>query len=62
VHYEAMTLLNIGDSCHAAGDRDAARRAWQGALEIMDRLDMPETDAVRAKLCALDQPSPADLA
>jgi tetratricopeptide (TPR) repeat protein len=43
-------LTHLGDAHHAVGDLDAARDAWQLALDILDDLDHPDADAVRAKL------------
>ena len=47
---EAGTLTSLGDTHHALGDVDAARLAWQGALEILDQLHHPDADRVRTKL------------
>jgi DNA-binding SARP family transcriptional activator/tetratricopeptide (TPR) repeat protein len=55
---EADTLTNLGDTHHAAGNVDAAREVWQQALTILDQLDHPGADQVRAKLAALDPPPP----
>jgi tetratricopeptide (TPR) repeat protein len=55
-HYEAEVLTRLGDTYHAADDSTAARTAWQHALDILTDLDYPDTDTVRAKLQALDQP------
>jgi hypothetical protein len=44
---EATSLAYLGDIYQAAG---AARRAWQHALDILDQLDHPDADQVRAKL------------
>jgi DNA-binding SARP family transcriptional activator len=53
---EAATLTNLGDTHHAAGNLHAARDAWQRALTILDNLDHPDADQVRAKLHHLDHP------
>ncbi|GAB3083824.1 hypothetical protein [Micromonospora schwarzwaldensis] len=45
-------LDNLGDSLRAAGDLDAARRAWREALVIFDELRHPDADRPRAKLAA----------
>lgn len=47
---KAVTLTNLGQALHATGDRDAALVTWQDALAILDELDHPEADNVRAKL------------
>jgi tetratricopeptide (TPR) repeat protein/transcriptional regulator with XRE-family HTH domain len=47
---EAETLVRLGDTHQAAGDGAAARDAWQQAAKILDELDHPDTDQVRAKL------------
>ena len=54
---EADTLTHLGDTHHAAGDPDAARDAWQQALTILDELDHPDADQVRAKLGGLTGPT-----
>ena len=54
---EADTLTHLGDTHHAAGDPDAARDAWQQALTILDELDHPDADQVRAKLGGLTVPT-----
>jgi DNA-binding SARP family transcriptional activator len=48
--YTAETLLRAGDTHQSAGDHQAARRARQQALAILERLDHPDAAAVRAKL------------
>jgi DNA-binding SARP family transcriptional activator len=49
---EAESLTNLGDSRHAAGDRTAARAAWQSALDILTDLDHSDAEAVRTRLSA----------
>src|SRR5262249_37814425 len=49
-YHEATTLTHLGDTHHTAGNPDAARDAWQQALTILDQLDHPHADTVRAKL------------
>jgi hypothetical protein len=39
----------LGDTCHAAGDHDAARQTWQRAQNILDELDHPDAKQVDAK-------------
>jgi DNA-binding SARP family transcriptional activator/tetratricopeptide (TPR) repeat protein len=45
---EAGTLTNLGDALHAAGDPHAARQVRQHAQSILDDLEHPSADAVRA--------------
>ncbi len=47
---EADTLTHLGDTRHAAGDPAEARQAWQQAVAILDDLEHPDADQVRAKL------------
>jgi DNA-binding SARP family transcriptional activator/tetratricopeptide (TPR) repeat protein len=51
-YFEADVLANLGDPYQATGDLAMARTCWQRALEILDRLEHPGADAVRAKLAA----------
>lgn len=48
-HNEADALTRLGDNHHAAGRPDAARDSWRRALEILDELDHPDADQVRAR-------------
>jgi tetratricopeptide (TPR) repeat protein/transcriptional regulator with XRE-family HTH domain len=48
---EAATRTHLGDTRHAAGELAQAREAWQQALAILDDLQHPDGDKVRAKLC-----------
>jgi tetratricopeptide (TPR) repeat protein len=50
---EANTLTHLGDTHQAVGDQPAAHNAWHQALDILDSLQHPDADAVRAKLQAL---------
>jgi tetratricopeptide (TPR) repeat protein/transcriptional regulator with XRE-family HTH domain len=47
---EATTLAHLGDTRHAAGELARAQEAWQRALAILDDLQHPDADEVRAKL------------
>jgi tetratricopeptide (TPR) repeat protein len=47
---EADTLVNLGDLWSRAGDSEAARRSWAGALAIFDEIGHPDGDEVRARL------------
>jgi tetratricopeptide (TPR) repeat protein len=49
-NHEADVLLRLGDAHQAAGDQDAARRAWQQALAIIDDLNRPDAGQARARL------------
>ncbi len=49
-YQEADTLANLGDVRLATGDPPAARDDWQRALIILDELDHPDAEKVRAKL------------
>jgi DNA-binding SARP family transcriptional activator/tetratricopeptide (TPR) repeat protein len=49
---EAGTLTRLGDTRHAAGLPAQARQQWQQALAILDDLQHPNADQVRAKLAA----------
>jgi DNA-binding SARP family transcriptional activator len=49
-YYEANTLSRLGDVHLAAGDPDAARDSWRQALAILDDLNNPDADELRAKL------------
>jgi tetratricopeptide (TPR) repeat protein/DNA-binding XRE family transcriptional regulator len=51
---EAAALSHLGDTRHAAADLAQARQAWQQALAILDDLQHPDADQVRAKLAAKD--------
>ncbi|WP_281251388.1 AfsR/SARP family transcriptional regulator [Lentzea waywayandensis] len=48
----AATLANLGDSRHAVGDLADARELWREAVSILDELDHPDADHLRAKLRA----------
>jgi DNA-binding SARP family transcriptional activator/tetratricopeptide (TPR) repeat protein len=47
---EACTFDRLGDAYHAVEDSGAARRYWEDAAEMLDRLDHPDAGKVRAKL------------
>jgi len=47
---EAEILIHLGDTLDAAGDMNDAEDAWRQALHILDELDTPKADQVRAKL------------
>jgi len=54
----AETLTYAGDAHHAAGDRPAARDAWQEALRVLEGMHHPDADELRAKLQALATGAP----
>lgn len=47
---EGTCLRDLGDSLDAVGNTVAARQAWASGLEILNRLDHPDADQVRARL------------
>jgi len=47
---EADALTHLGDAYAAAGRPDEARPVWESALTILEKLDHPDADAVRARL------------
>jgi hypothetical protein len=51
---EADTLTHLAETHHATGNPQAACGAWQQALTILDDLDHPNAEQVRAKLAGLD--------
>jgi DNA-binding SARP family transcriptional activator/tetratricopeptide (TPR) repeat protein len=48
----ADTLTRLGDTHHAAGELAQAGDAWQQALAILEDLQHPDVDQVRAKLAS----------
>jgi DNA-binding SARP family transcriptional activator len=49
---EAHTLICLGDTYDAAGELAQARQGWQLALAILEDLQHPDADQVRAKLAS----------
>jgi DNA-binding SARP family transcriptional activator/tetratricopeptide (TPR) repeat protein len=49
---EADALTRLGDTQYAAGQLAQAREAWQQALAILEDLQHPDADQVRAKLAS----------
>jgi len=47
---EAATLTRLGETHHATNDPLAAHETWQRALDILDELDHPDADHLRARL------------
>jgi hypothetical protein len=54
---EADTLTHLGDTRHAAGQLPQARQAWHQALAILEDIQHPQTEQVRAKLGGTDEKS-----
>ncbi len=51
---QAEALSHLGDTHEASGDACGARDAWMQALAILDSVDDPGTETVRAKLARLN--------
>jgi tetratricopeptide (TPR) repeat protein len=49
---QARAFAKLGEAHRVAGEPDPARARWRQALAILDELDHPEADQVRAKLHA----------
>jgi len=47
---QAASLTRLGDAHAALHDRDAARAAWSQALTLLQELNQPDADELRAKL------------
>lgn len=47
---EADALDALGDAHHAFADFEAAQIAWRGALAILEQLDHPHADKIRARM------------
>jgi predicted negative regulator of RcsB-dependent stress response len=45
-----VTLTHLGDTWRSSGDHQAARDAWQQALDILDDLGHQDAAEVRASL------------
>jgi tetratricopeptide (TPR) repeat protein len=56
----AWILTHLGDARHAASELPQARHAWQQALAIMDDLQHPSADKVRAKLASIEGDAPGN--
>jgi transcriptional regulator with XRE-family HTH domain/tetratricopeptide (TPR) repeat protein len=57
---ESQILTHLGDTRHAAGELAEARQAWQQAVAILDDLQHPGADQVRAKLAGAEDHAPAN--
>lgn len=53
-YHQAITLIHLGDTHHAKGDCAATGDTWQQALAILDSLQHPDADQIRAKIHQLD--------
>ena len=53
---EAETLTLLGDTRHATGNPQAARRDWEVALDILSEVRHPDASQVRARLSSLGNP------
>jgi hypothetical protein len=58
------TPARLGDTHLAAARPDEAHEVWQQALAILEELDHPDADEVRARLrdqavCRMDEPASA---
>jgi tetratricopeptide (TPR) repeat protein len=51
-YMEAEALLGTGDTYHAAGNPDDARKAWRASLILFEELNHRQADSVRTKLTA----------
>jgi tetratricopeptide (TPR) repeat protein len=49
---EADVLIRLGDNYQAVGELAQGREAWQQALFILENLQLPHADTVRAKLAS----------
>ena len=49
-YYAAISLINLGDTYEALGDRASAREVWHQAESTLDDLRHPAAQQVRAKL------------
>jgi DNA-binding SARP family transcriptional activator/tetratricopeptide (TPR) repeat protein len=52
---EGRTLGDLGDASYALNDLPATRQLWQDALAILDELDHPDGDQLRAKIAELPE-------
>ena len=52
-YLRTLTLTHLGEAHQAADDVPAAREAWRQALVILDELEHPDADGLRARLADL---------
>ncbi|MGQ4389166.1 AfsR/SARP family transcriptional regulator [Streptomyces sp. SAS_270] len=55
---QAHVLGNLGDVHLAASAPDAARTSWQQALTILNQVNHPDAEEIRARLRRLNEPRP----
>jgi tetratricopeptide (TPR) repeat protein/transcriptional regulator with XRE-family HTH domain len=53
---EAEILTHLGDTLHATGDLPRARETWKQALTVLEDLEHPDAEKIRAKLASTDDP------
>ena len=53
-HQSALTFTHLGDTWQAADELAQAREAWRQALAILDDVNDPDAEKVRAKLAGTD--------
>ncbi|MGN9913826.1 BTAD domain-containing putative transcriptional regulator [Phytohabitans sp. LJ34] len=51
---EVNILNDLGDALHATGDTDAARRAWQRAVDVLGATDPSVADQLQIKIATLE--------
>ncbi|MEU6647438.1 BTAD domain-containing putative transcriptional regulator [Saccharomonospora sp. NPDC046836] len=56
--YVIEFLVDLGEAQRAVSDVDSARRSWQRALAIADRIEHPYADPIRARLSELAEVAP----
>jgi tetratricopeptide (TPR) repeat protein len=49
-YFQADTLTHLGDTHHAAGHPGGRPGTWQRALAILDELNHPDAEQLRAKV------------
>ncbi len=54
LYHQTIPLLHLGETLTAAGQAGPARRAWLQALDILERLEHPDTEKVRERLSQLE--------
>jgi hypothetical protein len=53
-HGQAHALIHLGDALFAAEEESSAREVWQQSLSILDDMNHPGAEPVRANLRQLD--------
>jgi len=63
---QSTALIRLGDAQHGSGDREGARASWSEALEILESMQHPKAQLVRARLDRdrdrAERPAPGDSA